>query len=41
MKNVINHFIIEENGHIGVFQERVEEPVPQKSSPRGGKFLTE
>jgi hypothetical protein len=28
IKNIVNHFIIEENGHISVFQERVEEPVP-------------
>jgi hypothetical protein len=33
MTNVVNHLIIEENGHIGVFQEKVEEPLPQRAVP--------
>jgi hypothetical protein len=28
MKNVVNHFIIEENDHIDVFHKRVEDPFP-------------
>jgi hypothetical protein len=38
MKNVVKHFIIEENGYIGVFQERVEEPVPQREVPEEGSY---